>query len=187
MYRARSWHTRATSLGILRVSATVLLLLAGLVVGACATSSNHGRSTSTCTVPSLPGSVVNVTLADMGGGMGGGMMGGTMRVVDQPAVVRGGDVSFRALNMGSLTHELVVLPLPPGGAGSRAIGADGRVDEAGSLGEASATCGVGAGEGIDAGAESWVTLHLAPGRYELVCNEPGHYAKGMYAELDVQG
>jgi uncharacterized membrane protein len=162
---------------------TILLLLAGLSAGACARSRNHAdQSTSACSVPSLPGSVVNVTLADMGGGM----MGGTMRVVAQPSVVPAGEVSFRVVNLGSLTHELVVLPLPPGGAGSKAIGADGRVDEAGGLGEASATCGAGAGEGIGSRAAGWVTLRLAPGRYELLCNEPGHYAKGMYTVLDVQ-
>jgi len=26
---------------------------------------------------------------------------------------------------------------------------------------------------------------LAAGRYELLCNLPGHYAAGMYTELDV--
>jgi uncharacterized cupredoxin-like copper-binding protein len=173
----------------LPLTITVLLLLAGLSVGGCAISrSPAGQSTSACSVPSLSGSVVNVTLADMGGGMmGAGMMGGTMRVVAQPAVVPAGEVSFRVVNVGSLTHELVVLPLPPGGAGSRAIGADGRVDETGSLGEASATCGAGAGAGIGPGTIGWVTLRLASGPYELLCNEPGHYAKGMYALLEVQG
>src|SRR6266542_499458 len=167
----------------LPVIVAVVVLLAGVSVGAWAMSRNHaGQSTSKCTVPSLPSSVVNVSLADTGGGM----VGGTMRVSAQPAVVLAGGGSFRVVNVGSLTHELVVLPLPPGGAGSKAIGADGRVDEAGSLGEASAACGAGAGEGIGPGAASWVTLHLAPGRYELLCNEPGHYARGMYAELTVQ-
>ena len=48
------------------------------------------------------------------------------------------------------------------------------------VGGASAnTCGAGAGDGIEPGAMSWVTLHLAPGRYELVCNLPGHYEAGM--------
>ena len=110
-----------------------------------------------------------------------------MRVIDRPGIVLAGEVSFRVVNVGSLIHELVVVPLPAGGAGSKAIGADGRVDEAGSLGEASATCSAGAGEGIGPGAAGWVTLRLAPGRYELLCNEPGHYAKGMYNVLDVQG
>ena len=50
---------------------------------------------------------------------------------------------------------------------------------------ASNECGAGAGEGIAPGDASWVTLALKPGRYELVCNLPGHYAAGMYAELDV--
>ncbi|MHB1235041.1 MAG: plastocyanin/azurin family copper-binding protein [Microbacteriaceae bacterium] len=35
------------------------------------------------------------------------------------------------------------------------------------------------------GASSWVTLKLAPGRYEIVCNLPGHYSAGMYSELTV--
>jgi uncharacterized cupredoxin-like copper-binding protein len=30
-----------------------------------------------------------------------------------------------------------------------------------------------------------VTLDLKPGRYELLCNLPHHYAGGMYTELDV--
>jgi len=61
--------------------------------------------------------------------------------------------------------------LHPGqAAGQRAVGTDARVDEAGSFGEASRNCGDGAGEGIPAGSAGWVTLTLAPGSYELVCN-----------------
>ena len=47
-------------------------------------------------------------------------------------------------------------------------------------------CGAGSGEGVAPGASSWVTLTLAPGRYELVCNFPGHYAAGMYTQLTVR-
>ena len=97
-----------------------------------------------------------------------------------------GPVSLRVANVGSLVHELVVLPLANGdGSGSRSVGSDGRVSEAGSLGEASNTCGAGAGDGIDPGAFGWVTLDLPRGNYELVCNLPGHYASGMYTELRV--
>jgi uncharacterized cupredoxin-like copper-binding protein len=35
------------------------------------------------------------------------------------------------------------------------------------------------------GASGWVTVTLPPGRYELVCNLPGHYAAGMYTQLTV--
>jgi uncharacterized cupredoxin-like copper-binding protein len=120
----------------------------------------------------------------MGGPMPGGM--GMARVFANPGVVAAGTVSLRVVNQGTRTHELVVLPLPAGQAvGTRPVGGDGRVDEAGSLGEVSHTCGAGAGDGIAAGAAGWLTLTLAPGRYELVCNLPGHYAAGMYTELVV--
>ena len=117
--------------------------------------------------------------------MGGGM-GGTMRVVADRQTVPAGTVSFRVANVGSLVHELVVLPLPTGAsAGDRTVGSDNQADEHGSIGEASQTCGSGAGDGIEPGALGWTTLTLAAGDYELVCNLPGHYAAGMYTTLHV--
>jgi hypothetical protein len=111
---------------------------------------------------------------------------GMMRVVSVPTSVPDGVVSLRVTNAGYLTHELVVLPLREGrGVGTRGVGTDGKVSETGSLGEASADCAPGAGEGIAPGSTGWVTLRLPAGRYELLCNLPGHYAAGMYAELDV--
>lgn len=151
-------------------------------------------SGSPCPTPSLATPVVNVSVSNMGrammgsrGGMfGGGMSRGRMALRADRTTVPGGSVSFLVTNNGSITHELVILPLSgKQAAGSRAIGADSRVDEADSVGEASSNCGEGAGEGIQAGSSGWVTLNLAPGRYELVCNLPGHYAAGMFTELTV--
>lgn len=121
------------------------------------------------------------------GGMGGGgFMGGGMAVTANPTSVHAGTVSLLVANQGSIVHELVVLPLPGDARpGERRITSDDRVSETNSLGEASTTCGAGAGDGINPGSQSWVSLDLKPGRYELVCNIPGHYAAGMYAELDV--
>ena len=136
----------------------------------------------TCDPPSLSGRTVDVVLSDIGGMMSGGRM---MSVAASPSSVPAGEVSFRVWNTGTMVHELVILPLSPGGAGSRAVGSDGRVNETGSLGEASRTCGEGTGDGIAPGAASWVTLHLDPGRYELICNLPGHYSMGMFTELEV--
>ncbi len=170
-----------------------------------------GRSPAvpSCAAPALPGNVIDVTLADMRGMMGrGGMIGpgwngqygpgmgmgmmGMMRILINPATVPPGQVSFRVTNAGALNHELVVLPLAKGQyPGQRAIGPDGKVDEAGSLGEASRTCGADRGDdnpsnmGIAPGASGWTTVTLTPGRYELICNITGHYWTGMYAELDV--
>jgi uncharacterized cupredoxin-like copper-binding protein len=44
---------------------------------------------------------------------------------------------------------------------------------------------IGEVEDIDSGAIKRLTLDLPPGRYALVCNLPGHYQGGMYAEFTV--
>jgi uncharacterized cupredoxin-like copper-binding protein len=107
-------------------------------------------------------------------------MGSHMMLRAVPATVLAGKVGFVVGNMGWRTHEMV-LPLAPGqAAGQRVACADGKVDETGSLGEASASCAAGSGEGIKAGAVSWVTLDLPPGRYELLCDIRNHYANGMH-------
>ena len=175
-YRKRRWP----AIALLAVAAG---LAAAAVAGPGPWYAPWAASGTTCTPPSLPGQVVNVTVTDMMGAM---MGGGMMRVVATPASVPAGTVSLRVANTGTLTHELIVLPLAAGQPpGSRPVGPDRTVSEAGSLGEASATCAAGHGEGIAPGAASWVTLVLRPGRYELICNLPGHYARGMHTELDV--
>jgi len=77
-------------------------------------------------------------------------------------------------------------PLAAGAsAGHRVPGSDGKVAETGSLGEASASCAAGTGDGVTAGSVGWTTVTLPPGRYELLCNLPNHYADGMWQELIV--
>ncbi|MEU6973770.1 hypothetical protein AB0A71_39810 [Kitasatospora aureofaciens] len=183
---------------VLAGAVAALLLGAASVLALAATDAFRGPSGAhwrvpgaRCNAPALPGQAVDVTVGDMGPGMMGGSPGrhgmGMLRLVARPGVVSGGVVSLQVFNAGAMTHEVVVLPLSPGqGLGERPTGPDGKIDEAGSLGEASRTCGAGAGDGIAPGAMGWTTLALNPGRYELVCNVPGHYAAGMYAELDVE-
>ena len=114
------------------------------------------------------------------------MHSGAMRLSADRATVSHGKVSFLVTNGGSINHEMVILPLPDNQTvGTRPSGGDAKVDEAGSLGEASNSCGDGAGQGIVPGASGWVTITLAPGRYEVLCNLPGHYAAGMYTQLTV--
>ena len=193
-----SWR-RATQVAV--IATAVAVAVASVAVAAVVTRpspAGSGRSAGPgCSPGRLPGHVVGVTLWDMMGMMGGGRYSGArpagqhggmrmMRLTATPASVPAGKISFRASNAGSLTHELVILPLPAGGAGSRPIGPGGTVSEHGSLGEASASCAAGKGGGIRAGATGWVTLRLVPGRYELICNLPGHYAMGMYTDFDVR-
>jgi uncharacterized cupredoxin-like copper-binding protein len=183
------------------ISAVVVLVLAAASTIAIGATRGHSdrftygpRSSyrTSCSVPNLPGTVVNVTLMNAGGPMMGspmmgGVRGGMMRLTATPSSVPAGQESFVATNMGSLNHELVILPLPANQiVGTRAIQSDGTIDETGSLGEASNGCGAGSGDGIAPGASSWVNVTLAPGRYELVCNLPGHYAASMYSQFTVR-
>jgi uncharacterized cupredoxin-like copper-binding protein len=143
-----------------------------------------------CSAPrSLPGHIVNVTLGDMGMTqmMGGtAPMGARMMLRISAATVPAGQISLVASNLGWRTHELVILPLAAGVAAGRRVPAnDGKVAETGSLGEASRSCGSGTGDGITSGSVGWTTVTLAPGRYELICNLPNHYADGMHEQLVV--
>ena len=166
-----------------------VVLAAGSVAALAATGARPNGAPATCSVPSSAGQQVQVVLADMGGPsmMGGGRMpAGRMMLRVAPQTVSAGTVTFLAVNHGVRAHELVILPLAAGAtAGARPIGTDNTVDETGSLGEASRGCGEGHGDGIQPGQAGWVTVSLQPGRYELICNLQGHYAAGMFAELDV--
>lgn len=158
--------------------------------GMMGSGSGYHYSRLTCSAPAtLPGQTVTVILGDMGMSrrMGGtAPIGSHMMLRATPATIPAGKVSLVALNMGWRDHELVILPLSSGrSAGQRVPDAQGKVDETGSLGEASASCAAGTGTGIAAGAVGWTTVTLEPGRYELICNLANHYTAGMYQELVV--
>ncbi len=188
----------------LPVIAVVALSAVGAGLGVAALARPHGGSGPaaptrsgaggaarlSCSAPAgLPGSRVEVTVSDMGmTGMRGGPSGLSARMLlrASPASVPPGRVSIVVSNVGQRRHELVVLPLATGReAGRRRVGSDRKVDEAGSLGEASVSCAGGAGEGIASGTVGWTTVDLQPGRYEVLCNLENHYAAGMWQELDV--
>jgi uncharacterized cupredoxin-like copper-binding protein len=179
-----------TAIGLTGLSAAAVGL-----VSSGSTAGQYSTGTSVCAPPTLAGTVVRVSLTNMGGQMmGGPMMGqhstsyprGSMSLTTDVTTVSHGNVSFLATNVGNLTHELVIIPLDSGSSvGARKVGNDGKADEESSLGEASNACGADAGEGLKPGTAGWVTITLAPGKYELLCNLAGHYQAGMYAELVV--
>jgi uncharacterized cupredoxin-like copper-binding protein len=185
-----------------RRSVVLATVFGALVLSGCASTSHpagsgmmgggsdYHYSRLTCSAPtSLPGHTVSVTLADMGMTQmmsGTAPLGSHMMLHATPTNVAAGQISLVASNMGWRTHELVILPLTAGAAaGQRVPGPDGKVDETGSLGEASNSCAGGTGDGITAGTVGWTTVTLTPGRYELVCNLQNHYADGMYKEMIV--
>jgi uncharacterized cupredoxin-like copper-binding protein len=118
--------------------------------------------------PTPSGTPVNVLLEDF-------------RVRQGAAVVPPGTVSFRILNQGPTTHQLIVvrtdldpdkLPLQRDGltVNEDAPGID-LLDEVG---------------GLDIDDRQTLVLELAPGHYVLYCNLEGHYLGGMHASLAVR-
>lgn len=85
-----------------------------------------------------------------------------------------GKVTFVLKNIGKITHELVVVTTakPAGGLlkGSKA-------DETGAVGEV--------GE-LKPAQTKKLTLTLKKGHYALLCNLPGHYSAGQFADFYVR-
>jgi len=165
------------------------LLVLGSLLGLLAVGGRSGRTEvlgiARCAPKNPAGAVVDVQLSDRGGAMMGGSNLMMVSVSASPDTVSSGTVTFVATNTGALNHELLILPAPSDGVGTRPVRSNGKIDESSSLGEASTSCGRGAGNGISPGATSWVTVHLAPGTYELLCDEPWHYANGMFTTFVV--
>lgn len=154
-----------------------------------------------CQPPDLPGTIVDVAVGEYHGHMGGPAgVAGDMWLRLVPIEVPAGTVSLRVVNRGVLDHEVLVLPLAGDTpVGARPVDSRGQVDESAAVLEVTTSCGEPADSapsqeqqleqqqehGIAPGTAGWATGELTPGRYELVCNLPGHYPAGMYAELIV--
>ncbi len=89
-------------------------------------------------------------------------------------VVPAGTVTFVTANHGKVAHELVVLRTTKGAG---ALGKGARIRETGHVAETG---------DLEVGITQKLTVKLAPGHYALVCNLPGHYAAGMYANFTVR-
>lgn len=88
---------------------------------------------------------------------------------------KAGAVTINAANVGDEPHELVLAKTDDAPA-DLPTSSDGTVDEAG-------LDVPGEIESIDGGVDGTVTLDLAPGKYVMFCNLPGHYTSGMYGSL----
>ena len=95
-------------------------------------------------------------------------------VAPKPAAVASGPVTFNVSNAGKVEHEFVVLKTSKPASD---LLKGGRADEAGNVGE------IGS---VKPGQTKALNLKLAAGHYALICNLPGHYAAGQYADLTVK-
>jgi len=102
-------------------------------------------------------------------------------VTPDVTTVPAGSITFDAKNEGAIGHELVIIKTDLAADALPVSG--GRVDEA-AAGEEG---GEIEEEDLPSGAEySEATFDLTPGKYVLICNIPGHYENGMFAEVTVQ-
>ena len=136
-----------------RQTAAGLLFLMALVLGAAA----NARGQSTATVQGA----IKVSLAEW-----------SVRASRSKA--KAGKVVFTVTNIGTVTHEMVVIRTAE--LASR-LAHGGEASEEGSAGEVS---------DLDPGQTKTVSLNLQRGHYALICNEPGHYMSGMYTDFVVE-
>lgn len=156
----------------------------GGMMGGFGSRGMMGGQARACSPQDVTGQLVRFRAMDSGRMMGGAMM----RLMPGLSTVRAGNVTIELDNVGLSPHELLVYPLAAGArAGERVVLNVDRVSEVGSLGEVEPVCAQPAElDGIAAGNIARVTLTLAAGRYELLCNLPGHYRAGMWATLVVR-
>jgi uncharacterized cupredoxin-like copper-binding protein len=99
--------------------------------------------------------------------------------IKAPKVVRAGELLLRTKNLGPDTHELLVVRF----AGKRLpLRADDMTVDEEALESATALTV----EGFERGRSREARIHLAPGRYVLLCNMQGHYLGGMHATVTVR-
>jgi uncharacterized cupredoxin-like copper-binding protein len=90
-----------------------------------------------------------------------------------------GDVTFTVTNNASdQDHEFVIVSTDLA-ANSLPVDANGDVDE-------DQITVVDEVEGLTPGSTEDLSVNLPAGHYVLMCNEPGHYAQGMYLDFTVQ-
>ncbi len=85
-----------------------------------------------------------------------------------------GKVRFVVTNIGTIEHEFVVLRTAKP-AGNLLKGDE--ANESGAVGEL---------DGVKAGQARTLNLTLTPGHYSLICNLPGHYKTGQFADFYVR-
>jgi uncharacterized cupredoxin-like copper-binding protein len=97
------------------------------------------------------------------------------KVKPSPARVTHGKVTFKVKNAGDMEHELVILRTSTKAAKLKVSG--NRAVEKGEVGEI---------EDVAAGKSKSHAFNLKKGHYVLLCNIPGHYKAGMYADFTVK-
>lgn len=145
----------------LTIVAGVLGVLLALVGGAPAASKSHPMSHAATRAAPAAGASVAIVVKEWS-------------VAASAKSITAGKVTFVVRNAGKMKHEFVVVRsnahhhlLPMSGKQAREAGVRGEIEPFGP------------------GRTKRLTLTLAPGKYVLLCNMPGHYKKGQYLAFTV--
>ena len=155
------------------VSTSIAILLTACSSGSKTTVSSGGGSTTTqpvsalaapTSVPAPPGPLLVVEH--------------DFALATNTSTVAAGSVAFNISNQGPSSHELLAFrtDLPED---QLPLGPDGRINED-ALPKVLDT-----DTDLAAGTQRHLSESLAPGRYVLVCNLPGHYKLGMHTVITV--
>jgi uncharacterized cupredoxin-like copper-binding protein len=130
----------------------------GVVQTAHAPKGAAGHDMGGSGAPAAAAADVNVTFGDMW-------------IKSSSATVKAGKVTFGVKNEGATMHGLAIVSAPAKVEG-------GTVDHSTFLAH---------GGDVAGGASETVSADLKPGKYELVCHMPGHYAAGQTTPFEVAG
>lgn len=97
------------------------------------------------------------------------------KLIPSAGRVTAAKVTFVVSNTGKIKHEFVVLRT--GTPAGKLPVQSARASEPGKVGEIAA---------FDPGKTKTLTLTLKPGHYALICNLPGHYQAGQWADFTVR-
>jgi uncharacterized cupredoxin-like copper-binding protein len=162
----------------MKLARLIALLLAGLLIAA-GCGEDRGESTSTTGTGTTATEPTETTSGAESEGSGNAIEVGLneWKVIVEAPSVGAGEIKLESENEGKVDHELVVLKTDTKAADLEVEGAVAK-EEGENLGEAS---------DIAPGEKGEVEVKLESGtHYVLLCNLPGHYQQGMYADLDVQ-
>ena len=152
----------------MRVPTLIAAILSAVALAACGAEEAAETAEREATQVAEPGatapdSAIDVALSEW-------------KVDPAQASVAAGTVVFNARNDGQAPHELEVIATDTP-AGDFPV-EDSRAKTDGEK--------VGEVEGIAAGQSKTLEVDLESGHYALICNLPGHYQPGMYADFEVE-
>ena len=151
----------------------MLAVVVPVMIGGCGQAATEGsKSTASAEAVAATRTIQSQSTATVQGAIKVSLAEWSVRASRSKA--KAGKVVFTVTNIGTVTHEMVVIRTAK--LASR-LAHGGEASEEGSAGEVS---------DLDPGQTKTVSLHLNRGRYALICNEPGHYKSGMYTDFVVE-